>query len=127
MVTFLPGLEPETQRAEKVWKRVRPTSVAAYEHGRRKFRGRSADALRSIAAYRNKRQEWPTARETAHQLNRDRWAKMSIAERDMATLRMRRAIADLQTKGVVEANGPRFCCVGDNVVETWRVVEAGRG
>jgi hypothetical protein len=125
--SFLPGLDPETQRREKVRKRVRPASIAQYTWGRINFKGRNADALRGIAAYFNLRQDWPTAVEVTHQLNRAEWAKWSKEKRTIQTLRISRAISALQTKGVVEKNGDRFCCVSDKVLTTWRVVEAGRG
>jgi hypothetical protein len=110
---------------QKVRKRVRAVSVAQYADGRERFTGRKADVLRWLAARYNLVQQWPTSAELAFHYRHELGTKVAL-DATASLLFVRRGISDLQTAGIVEANGARVCQVSGRTVETWRVVEVGR-
>lgn len=118
---FLPGLDRETQKREKVRKRVRPTSRAQYADGRERFKGRRGHVLRWLAAYYNLKQQWPTSGELA------RYAADSFGEAewswDRTLLYTRRGLSDLQTSGIIETepDGDRICHESIRKCCVWRV------
>jgi hypothetical protein len=136
---YLPSLEPATVKREKIRRRVRPTSIAQYGEGRERFTGRKAEVLRWLAAYYNRYQESPTSAELA-QIHPDFIAEIAVVDQTpwgnrqppnfdgtlTLLLYVRRGLSDLQTSGIVKANGPRKCRVTGRKCETWRVVEVGR-
>lgn len=102
---------------------VRATSIAQYADGRERFTGRKSDVLRWLAHYVNARTEYPTSAELA-----DLVSNFTLEWRrgDTLLLYVRRGLSDLQTAGVVEANGARTCRVSKRRVETWRIIPVGR-
>ncbi len=120
---YFTAMTPETQRREKIRKRVRQTSVAAYADGRERFTGRKANVLRWLAAYYNRFQDWPTSAELAAEIDEHGYEGGNWTAH---VLYMRRGLSDLQTSAVVEANGKRTCDVTGRVCETWRVTPLGR-
>lgn len=125
MSTYLPSLDPPTVRREKVRKRVRQTSVAAYADGRDRFTGRKADVLRWLARYINKFQNPPTSAELAADHGDGYYHGGHVMGH---TLYVRRGLSDLQTAGVVETvpKGKRRCRVSGKTCECWRVIPLGR-
>lgn len=114
---------------EKVRRRVRDTSIQQYAEGRERFTGRRANVLRWLAAYYNRRQEWPTSSEVlawAWDDHSDADDDRCFRNYDAAILYVRRGMSDLQTSGVVAANGKRTCRQTGRVCETWRVIPVGR-
>lgn len=122
--TYLPSMEPETQRRDAPWRLVRPSSIAQYADGRERFEGRKGDVLRWLAAFYNRFQAWPTATELGAWLRR----KPRYARRcpDCFALHIRKGVSALIKAGVVVSNGTRACRVTGHWVESWRVVPVGR-
>lgn len=115
-------VEPSPGAQERPTKRghVRETSIAQYQVGRERLRGRAANVLRQLAAYVNRRQVAPTS------------AELTKGDSDGystdALLYVRRGLSDLQRLGLVQAvpNGSRICRVSQRKCETWRVIPVGR-
>jgi hypothetical protein len=115
-----PPAEPHPHRP------VRETSIAQYADARDRFAGRKAAVTRALAAYFNRYQRWPTAAE----LTAFEWPHLLPSTGPgfkLQVLTVRRGLSDLQTAGVVEANGSRPCQIVKRFkVETWRAIPAGR-
>jgi hypothetical protein len=107
------------------WRTVRESSIAVYVEGRDYLHQRERTALRALASYHNRHQQWPTSAEAFQWMHPD--VLMTTAEFKLGVLNFRRAIYDLQSAGVVESNGLRPCRVSrKSKIETWRVIPAGR-
>jgi hypothetical protein len=110
---------------------VRETSLAQYADARDRFSGRKSVVLCALAAYFNRRQQWPTAAE----LTAFEWPHFlpsSSAGFKLQVLTVRRGLSDLQASGVVESHGARHCSINKRgtkqppKVETWQIIPAGR-
>jgi hypothetical protein len=107
------------------WRTVRESSIAAYVEGRDFLQIRERTALRALASYHNRHQQWPTSAEAFQWINPE--MLMVSAEFKLGVINFRRAITDLQDHGIVESNGLRPCRVSrKSKIETWRVIPAGR-
>ncbi len=128
-----PSLLADIQRERpKPHKRVRSTSVKAYEQGRESFKGRKGDVLRWLAAFFNRYNFSPTSAELAE------WIVMRSSESvhtgclDCLTLYARRGLNDLErasrkVQSVVRVvkGASRICSVTGNECETWQIIERG--
>jgi hypothetical protein len=116
-------LTPPTERHP--WRVVRETSIAQYVEGREWLDARALRTLRAFAAYFNRHQDWPTTAE-AYAYEHPEQRPVS-ADFKLGVLNYRRAVWDLQKRGVMESDGVRLCKVSKKrKIETWRVIPVGR-
>jgi hypothetical protein len=116
-------LTPPTEKAP--WRTVRESSIAVYVEGREWLHRRERETMKTLAWYHNHHQQWPTAAE-AYQWQHPEHVPTS-AEFKLGVINTRRAIADLQRRGIVESNGTRPCRISKrDTIESWRIIPVGR-
>ncbi len=140
-----PSLLADIQRDKpKPHKRVRETSVTAYEQGRESFNGRKGDVLRWLAAFWNKYNFSPTSAELSEWLLMRSDQDTHTGCLNCLTLYVRRGLSDLQrpsrkiqsavesqgdaakkAKKRIAKDGTRTCSITGEEVETWRIIERG--
>ena len=109
-------------REERPRKRVRAVSKAVYAELRdsERLSKREADVLRELAAYYNRRAEWPTVGELTAWMHEHR----DIPRND-TRLVAPRMTALCRTHRIVEPLPARPCAVLGSKAHGWRVTEAG--
>lgn len=119
-----PSLLDAVVRAEKPYKRVRQTSRESYRRQRaidvQKAQDgeeeRKAQVLRCLAAWWNRHQEWPTARELYEGMR-----QIGESVDDINSVRPR--LTSLCDVGLVEAGAKRKCRCSGRTVHVWRITQ----
>ena len=124
------SLLPSAGRGERRRRRLRETSIAAFQDGRERFSGRRGNVLKWLECFIDNCEMQPTSAELADFAVEDCGAYDDTPYNHFSeiVLYVRRGLTDLQRVGVVGAvpHGQRECRLTKHKCETWRIIPVGR-